>query len=152
MTFEKLLVAVDGSDHATRALEAAADLATHYGSEVVLIHVVHEPTGTVPRGLEEFERLEHVHVSERDLLESAGQRIVQKAEAQIRQLGVTNVASLVESGKPAPAIVAHIKRDLQPTDGVVMGRRGLGDLGGLLLGSVSHRVAHDAACAVITVQ
>ena len=114
--------------------------------------MVHEPTGTVPRGLEEFERLEHVHVSERDLLESAGQRIVQKAEAQIRQLGVTNVASLVESGKPAPAIVAHIKRDLQPTDGVVMGRRGLGDLGGLLLGSVSHRVAHDAACAVITVQ
>ncbi|HKY46826.1 MAG TPA: universal stress protein, partial [Acidimicrobiia bacterium] len=31
-------------------------------------------------------------------------------------------------------------------------RRGRGDLGGLLLGSVSHKVAHLASCAVMTVR
>ena len=37
-------------------------------------------------------------------------------------------------------------------DLIVMGRRGLGDLGGLLMGSVSHKVCHLADCACLTVK
>ena len=37
-------------------------------------------------------------------------------------------------------------------DLIVMGRRGLGDLGGLLLGSVSHKVAQAVDCSCLTVK
>lgn len=36
-------------------------------------------------------------------------------------------------------------------DAIVMGSRGPSDLAGLVLGRVSHRVLHTAACRVITV-
>ncbi|NQU72224.1 MAG: universal stress protein, partial [Rhodospirillales bacterium] len=37
-------------------------------------------------------------------------------------------------------------------DMIVIGSRGLGDLKGMLLGSVSHKVAHLAECSCITVK
>jgi chaperonin GroEL len=37
-------------------------------------------------------------------------------------------------------------------DMIVMGRRGLSDLQGLLMGSVSHKVSHLADCACLTVK
>jgi nucleotide-binding universal stress UspA family protein len=152
MMFTKLLVAVDGSTHSDRAVGIAVDIASHYESTITLIHVVHDPRGNVPHGLEELERLEHIHITERDLLYSAGLRMVLDAESHAYELGAAKVETVVRFGNPARVIVDYIDETMSPTDAVVMGRRGLGDLGGLLLGSVSHQVAHDATCAVITIQ
>jgi nucleotide-binding universal stress UspA family protein len=150
--FEKVLVTVDGSEHSDRAVDLAADLATHYGGEVTLIHVVHDPVGRVPKGLEEFARLEHVHVTERDLLSSAGHSILSRARSRIHDDGARGVNEVVEFGHPAATIVEYAERHLAPTDIIVMGRRGLGNVTGAILGSVSHRVSHLAGCAVLTVQ
>jgi nucleotide-binding universal stress UspA family protein len=60
------------------------------------------------------------------------------------------VEVLIDIGDPASTIV-RVSEDLE-ADLIVMGRRGRGDLGGLLLGSVSHKVGHLAACAVMTVR
>lgn len=38
--FEKLLVALDTSDHAKKTLDAAAELGTKVGSEIRVLHVV----------------------------------------------------------------------------------------------------------------
>lgn len=53
-------------------------------------------------------------------------------------------------GDPAGNIIAaaeHEKAEL-----VVMGRRGLGNVAGLVMGSISHKVAHLAECTCLTVK
>ena len=47
--------------------------------------------------------------------------------------------------------IVDFARD-QRADAIVMGSRGLGDVSGLLLGSVSHKVSHLAACTCIMVK
>ena len=37
---KKVLIATDGSDHATKAVELGSDLAARYDAEVVLVHVL----------------------------------------------------------------------------------------------------------------
>ena len=46
---------------------------------------------------------------------------------------------------------SHSSKHEKP-DMIVMGRRGLSDLQGLLMGSVSHKVSHLADCACLTVK
>ena len=57
---------------------------------------------------------------------------------------------MAEEGDPARVIAEHA--GLHKVDLIVMGRRGLGGLEGLLLGSVSHKVAQLAPCACLTVR
>jgi nucleotide-binding universal stress UspA family protein len=54
------------------------------------------------------------------------------------------------SGDPAHAIVEEAKG--HKADLIVMGRRGLGSLTGLLVGSTTTKVAQLAPCAVLTVK
>ena len=58
--------------------------------------------------------------------------------------------SALEHGDPADQIVRAAAR--HGADLIVMGRRGYGDLKGLLLGSVSHKVCRLADCACLTVK
>ena len=53
-------------------------------------------------------------------------------------------------GHPAESIVAYAKAE--EADLIVMGRRGLGSVSGLLMGSVSHKVAHLSECACMTIR
>jgi nucleotide-binding universal stress UspA family protein len=63
---------------------------------------------------------------------------------------VTAVETLIRVGQPARTIV-HVAEQLE-VDCIVMGSRGLGDFEGLLLGSVSHKVASLAKCTCVTVK
>lgn len=47
---------------------------------------------------------------------------------------------IVVVGEPASSIAAHVER--HGADAVIMGTRGLGTLGGLVLGSVATKVIH----------
>lgn len=153
MPFRNLLVAVDGSEHSHRACELAGDIASHYSSNVTLLHVVHQPRGSVPSvGIKEYERLEHVHVTERDLLESAGNQILIDAERRVSTSGAVDVKRLLAFGHPAEIVIEYSKEHLFIDDAIVMGRRGLGDIASLVLGSISHRVTHGADSTVITVR
>jgi nucleotide-binding universal stress UspA family protein len=60
------------------------------------------------------------------------------------------VRGRVEVGDPASAIVSVATAE--KPDMLVMGSRGLGDIQGLLMGSVSHKVSHLAPCTVVTVK
>jgi nucleotide-binding universal stress UspA family protein len=144
-----VLVAVDGSDHSDRAVDFAADFAVRYGADLTVLNVV-SYASTVPLSLGAYAELEGLYTETRSILEDAGREIVAAAAKRARALGIENVTSLVEFGSPARTI-CDTARTIG-ADVVVMGRRGLGDLSGLLLGSVSHRVAHSADFTVVTVK
>ena len=144
-----ILVAVDGSSHADRAVEFAADLATKYEADLTILNVV-SYASTVPLALGAYAELEGLYAESRSVLQTAGEEIVESAAESARQYGVTKVLTAVELGSPAQTICETAKAT--EADIVVMGRRGLGDFSGLFLGSVTHKVSHTADCTVVTVK
>ena len=64
-------------------------------------------------------------------------------------MGVKEVETVIAAGDPTQAIETAKARNV---DTIVIGSRGLGDLQGLLLGSVSHKVAQMAPCTCIIVR
>jgi nucleotide-binding universal stress UspA family protein len=127
----KILVPVDGSEHALTALRFALTRAARDGSEV---HVLNVRT-PVPQSVSDFVQRENIDSFYREEAEAdlAGARGLLKESA-----AVNRVAVLI--GSPAEAIAQYVA-DNGMTE-VVMGRRGLGRLAGLLMGSVATQVLH----------
>ncbi|MDP6707386.1 MAG: universal stress protein [Alphaproteobacteria bacterium] len=149
--FQKILVPTDGSDHAERAVAVASELAAKYDAELIVLHVMEEiGTSRVPVELQSYAKIEHVDVSERDMLEAVANQIVGRAESQAREAGVEAVSHDLAYGSPGPGIVEYAEK--HGVDLIVMGRRGLGRVADLFLGSASHRVTQLADCACLTVK
>jgi nucleotide-binding universal stress UspA family protein len=150
-----IVTATDGSDTADRAVDFAADLAAKLGADLVLTHVV--STSTLSAGptslghpqpdLTALGRVENVAVSE-VLTDTAGD-ILDKARDRAVARGAKHVESEIRAGDPAETIIAVAKE--HRAEAIVLGKRGRGRLAGLLLGSVSQRVATVAHCPVILV-
>ena len=148
--FKTILVAVDGSEHSNRAVDCAASLASKYEAELIILHVV--PTlgsARVPPDLSELAHAEHIELTEVDVLKGAADQILQAAEARARGQGVNRVRTSMGIGQVADAIVMHAKEER--TDLLVLGRRGLGSVRGLMLGSTTQKVMHLSECACLTV-
>ncbi|RDD61805.1 universal stress protein [Ferruginivarius sediminum] len=148
--FKKILVAVDGSQHALRAVEIASDLAEKYGAELTLLAVyksirMQESTHSLVRTRKSVEP----QITDGELKQAA-QEVADEAAAIARDHDIPKVDVVVKHGQPARTI-AKVAED-QGADAIVLGSRGLGDVSGLLLGSVSHKVASLAKCSVITVK
>ena len=83
-------------------------------------------------------------------LEKAGQKVMEQARAVVGEHGVDAPVTAIRPGDPGRMIVEYAKAE--NADLIVMGRRGLGQLGSLLVGSVTHKVSQLADCAVLTVK
>ena len=142
--FEKVIVAVDGSEEASHALEVACDLANKYGSKVHLVHSPQmETTGiAVGSGAIEFK-------PSPEKIAEAGKGVIDEATSMAKSMGCSQVKSIVGGEDPATQILKAI--DDTGADLVVMGRRGLGRVSSALLGSVSQKVSSEAECTCMTV-
>ncbi|WP_342238557.1 universal stress protein [Inquilinus sp. OTU3971] len=151
MDMRLILCATDGSEHARKALEFAADLARQKSGKLLVMHVqqVHGSSLMSP-GLEELDRVEHIRVTEADMLRGMAERIAEQDARYARERGASSVEPLVAEGDPAGRIIEAAKD--RGVTMIVIGSRGLGDLQGLLLGSVSHKVAHLAPCTCVIVR
>jgi nucleotide-binding universal stress UspA family protein len=149
--FKHLLVAVDGSDHAEKAVDVAIELARRDDAQLTLMHVLtRSGSDSVPRDLTGFASVEQAPVSEHDMIERAGQQLLDTAEQKARAHGIAKCGTVLERGDAAARIVGCAEQT--GADLIVMGRRGLGDFGALLRGSVSHKVAHASEICCLTVK
>jgi nucleotide-binding universal stress UspA family protein len=85
-----------------------------------------------------------------DLLEEVGKQIVEKASEAAKKEGARKISTVTVGGDPADAILDAARR--QKADLIVLGTRGFGDIKGLVLGSVSHKISSRAHCPVLTVK
>ena len=139
--FEKILLAVDGSEHALKAARVASNLAKAMNSGTIRIVVAYDP---IPPYLGEPNMQEAINAR---LDES--ERILQQAQEVVGEIpGKVEIEQL--EGGAAEAILEVAKT--RGSDVIVMGSRGLGKLAGLVLGSTSQKVVSHAPCPVLIVR
>jgi nucleotide-binding universal stress UspA family protein len=141
---KKILVAIDGSDHAERALDFALDLAHRYSAEIQLLTVV--PPVFLPAYSFDLAKSEAIADATKQLEESF-RGVLSKAEAKVKKTNL-NVSTELEHGSPDEKIIEVAKLSF---DIIVMGSRGLGQRS-YGLGSVSSSVADSAPCPVLIVK
>jgi nucleotide-binding universal stress UspA family protein len=136
--FKTIVLGLDGSPEAERALPYAVELAEKDGGRIVAVHV-------------------------RELLigRAGGQTLVANEDevlAQVRQQvdevaaqGVKIALQVVTSTAGGPAHILAAAARKEQADVIVVGTRGHGTVAGLLLGSVTHRLLHIAPCPVFAV-
>ncbi len=148
--FAKILVPVDGSVHANSAVKYAGRLAEKFDSSITLLHVMtHSGTGRIPEELKQFARSENLEANEANVMQVVADSILQGAKDAAQTAGASDVETVTDFGEPARKIIDHC--NARQIDTIVMGRRGLGGLGELFLGSVSHKVTQQTQCACLTV-
>ena len=138
--FRRILVAVDGSDHAFDAVRLAARLAAALSGKLTLMTAYHAPSDTL--GEPNYSRA---------LGEALGeaQRILEKAREVVLNAGGPEPQVEWLAGQPAETIVETARAG--DYDLVVVGTHGRGRLGAVLLGSVSSAVAAHASRPVLVV-
>jgi nucleotide-binding universal stress UspA family protein len=178
--FKTIITATDGSDHATRAVKIAAGLARLSKAKLVLVHV-RPHYGTISmlqqaiaakkrlpadvnneiRRLKGMERMAaeagaagaafpiHGMLSQPSL-DAIALLTLQDAEKVAKAARLSAVSHVLLNGDPAENILSVAKK--KKADVIVLGRRGMGRLSGLIIGSVSQKVNQLADCPVFTVK
>jgi len=159
-------------------MDLACEMASRFDAELIAVHVIPDKpisqaerriaeVGFEPQVAAEFdatpppEVLANANLRSQRLAKQAaetegrirwalGERLMSDARASANVKGVQTVRTITRAGDPAKEILSVASEE--QADLIVMGRRGIGDLAGLLLGSVSRRVTQRAECACLTVK
>ena len=143
--FSRILVGVDGSPFAERALKYAVDLARKYGAKLIIAHVILRRFYAVTPS-EAGVLATTVFVKE---METEGKEIIRKADAYAKAEGADYECRLLQ-GVPAEEIMKIALSE--KVDLIVLGSRGLTEVRAFLLGSVSDKVSHHAKCPTLIIK
>ena len=147
--FETICVGYDGSDPSENAVRAACDLAKKYDARVHIVHTPHPQTVAFAMGAVPGYNVAVTRPSPEEVAESASV-LIERAQATAASVGVENVETYVCHGDAAYVLTEYAKS--VGCDLIVTGRRGLGNLSALFLGSTALDVGKRADCAHLTVK
>ena len=139
----KILVPVDGSRAAQRAVLHAAALGKLRGAQVILLNV--QPPLPLYGMVRAYMPSDEYHAA----CAAHARAALDPAARLLKRKGVPCRADVVY-GEPAKCIIAAARA--QKCDAIVMGTRGQGAVGNLLLGSVATKVIHLAKVPVTLVK
>ena len=136
MTLSCVMVAVDGSEHAAKAMALTASMVSTPDTELVVAHAV---------GLLEDQ---HLHTVDADGRAAEIEREVHSWCQPLRDRGVAYRVELVP-GSPVPALLTLAQR--VHADLLVVGHRGTGNTRAADLGSTSAGLVHAGQVPVLVV-
>jgi len=147
-SFERILVAIDGSENSIRAAEWAIGLAKKEGASLFAVNVIPTPVYAAPSAsASATPAMKEFFDKARKDAETVVQDVVSRAESagvKVRGEIIENVPSVVES------ITDYA--DEWKVQLIVVGTRGLSGFRKLLLGSVSTALVSHAPCSVLVVR
>jgi nucleotide-binding universal stress UspA family protein len=138
-SIKKILVPVDGSPYAEKALNHACELSKSSNASIIIIYVIDKSNI-----ITYLDRKEYLV-----LLRKFGERTLEKSR-KIALKHEVKSKQVLKVGKPTNEIINYSKNE--NIDLIVVGSRGLGKIAKLLLGSVSNRLANHAKCSVLIVK
>ena len=173
--FKSIVVAFDGSVHASKALEIGATMAAHEKLPLGIIYVIDASHMKIPEEVRKMGEIEHViepmpsmlvnlenapanmmsnmaqtsSDSEKAMFQYAD-FLVEQARESAMYHGAQDVDARAVLGSPAEEVVVFA-RD-RKADLIISGSRGFGKLKSLLLGSTSHKIAQLADCSCLTIK
>ncbi|RQS96895.1 universal stress protein [Burkholderia seminalis] len=144
--YSNILVALDGSDTSSRALDAALTLASETGARLTPVYVVdllvpaYDMYGYDPSILVDAFREEGLRVTE-----DAARRMKARGVA-----GTPQISNVAPAGETVPHRIVGLAREIE-ADLIVMGTHGRHGFQRLFLGSVAERVLRQATCPVLMI-
>ncbi|MBX5328820.1 MAG: universal stress protein [Candidatus Bathyarchaeota archaeon] len=124
---KKILVGVDGSEYAEKALKQAIQIAQKFSAQVTVVNVYHAPTG-----------------------QEVSQKILDKAKAILENNDVKfNLVSVLNPN--TPKVITDMAED-EKFDLIVVGSRGIGAIHAYLIGSVCNKICYDSPVSVLVVK
>ncbi len=142
---KSILVAVDGSAQANRAVALGVEIAKKWKPKVHLIHVAEK---TIPKEFIDFAHDEQISVT--DYYDRVCSQIVTDAADAFLKAGIKNVVTICPSGNPANEIIKAAEDN--KVDLILMGTLGKGGFSRALMGSVSSKVCNYAKTTCVTVK
>lgn len=147
--YTRVIAAVDGSEGASRGAAVAASLAQDMNCPLTLLYVFAAP------GREEFANIDSISVALKanpQALEEAMSEASAKAFAVARKAIGDSEAKIEEKAVKGPVVreILRVAEESKPVL-LVVGRRGLGHFGEMMMGSVSDKLVHQAKVPVVVV-
>jgi nucleotide-binding universal stress UspA family protein len=156
----RVLLVTDGSVYSQRAVAYLAQFPFPETAEVRVMHVLPplppvrffapiRPLGVEVVPPEAYSEVYKAMVQQAEREEQMGQAILAEAKERLRTSGV-EAATVLVRGDTAAEIIEYIRT--HKVDLVVAGSRGLSQVKGWLLGSLSRKLVHYAGCSVLIVK
>jgi nucleotide-binding universal stress UspA family protein len=142
--YKKILFAADGSEYSIKAASYAADLGKRYNAEIILFHGFNLP--------EHFNAHKSSHYGflreAEEKMTTHGNALLDTLKKELEAKDI-KVKTILTKGAVGPSIVE--KAAAENCDLIIIGSRGVGNITGLLIGSTSNYVIHNAKCPVLLI-
>ncbi|MBW2633172.1 MAG: universal stress protein [Deltaproteobacteria bacterium] len=149
---KSILVPVDGSEHSGKALTLAVDVAEKYDANLSVLFIA---SHKIDGDMHHFAATEYSHDYipkygrvMREVSENFGKSTIKRMINKLKTKVVIKPVVLI--GDPAEQIVEYSMNN--NFDMVVMGHRGLSDIKGIMMGSVSRKVRQLVECTFVSIK
>lgn len=141
-TYQKIVIAVDGSEAAEKAFKKSIHLAKENDATLVITHVIDTRT---------FAPMAAYDASISEEIEEKGKELLEAYEQIAKEANVLQTKQLLKHGDPKTVLAKKVIPE-EEADLIIMAATGLNAVERFIVGSVSERTVRAADCDVLIVK